>query len=178
MTRPPPGPRGPVAVRASRSRRAVAAVVVAACLAATACGRDAPPASPAPAAVPAAPHPAEGAAAAVLAAVDTADVARFAALSADRKDPAAPPARADDVRATLEDLHQRYGLRARTVAAATVVSATEADVEVALDGGAAVVVLTLRRAADGVWRLVGLSESAAPTMPGDGPPATGPAPAK
>jgi hypothetical protein len=108
--------------------------------------------------------------------VDTADVARFAALSADRKDADTKPARPDDVRATVDDLHQRYGLRARTVGPAAVVSPTEVDVEVALDGGAAVVVLTLRRAADGAWRLVGLSESAAPVMPADGPPATGPAP--
>ena len=186
MTHPVPRTQGPLAGRGAR-RVAVAAAVAAALLAA--CGREpAPgaagaPSGTGPAAAPA-PHPADEAVRALLAAVDTADVARFAALSSDRKDPDAKPARADDVRATLEDLHQRYGLRARTVPPAVAIAPTgspagspaEADVEVALDGGAAVVVLTMRRGADGVWRLVSLSEAAAPTMASDGPPADGPPP--
>lgn len=176
MTRPPPGPRGPVAVG---GRRAGAAACLALAAVVAACGPDAAPSPAVPPGAPtAAAHPADEAVRALLAAVDTADVAGFAARSADRKDADARPARADDVRATVDDLHQRYGLRARTVGPVTVASPTEVDVEVALDGGAAVVVLTLRRAADGAWRLVGLSESAAPVMPADGPPATGPSPAK
>jgi len=135
------------------------------------CGRDA---SPPPVA---AAHPAAAAAAAMLVAVDTNDPARFAALTADRKDRAAAPARADDVAGTVQDLHERYGLRARSVGAPVPAGDAEADVEVVVEGGAATLTLTLRRAADGAWRVVGLAEAAPPTTTSDGPPADRPAPA-
>ncbi len=155
---------------------AIAALLLVAALGA--CGRD-----PSPPVVAAA-HPAAAAAAAVLAAVDANDAGRFAALSADRKDRDARPARPDDVRSTVQDLHERFGLRARTVAAPVVArdeggdtggdtgGPTEADVDVVLEGGAAMLTLTLRRSADGAWRVVGLSESAAPME--DGGPTNGP----
>lgn len=147
-------------------------------------GAPAPgPTAPAAAATPVARPPADPAvlvaAQAVLGAVDVADAGRFAALAADRKDAEARPVPADDVRATLDGLHRRYGLRPRQLGTPLVAEDGTCEVEVRLEDGGSLT-LTLRRAADGAWRLVGLSEAEPPSegmAPATPPPAPAGAPA-
>lgn len=122
----------------------------------------------------------------LMEAVDTADTVRFAARCADRGDAEARPVAADDVRATVQRLHEAYGQRPRslTVGAALGREAGFAtDVDVDVDGGAATLTFTLRPGKDGTWRVVAFAEAVAPASPSAGapagaPPGGGPAPGK
>jgi hypothetical protein len=94
----------------------------------------------------------------VMRSIDANDADGFAAVSADPKDARVEPLKPEAVAAGVADLHERYGVRARTIRVESV-DGDRGRVVVAFAEHETALLLEFRRNSGGPWRLVNLSET-------------------